>query len=309
MTVTVKRIGVVLILAVCVLFVFVPPRTVLAGDSIGVLMTGDIKYYQDIHVSFMESISSWADMDVIVQKPAPEAMAWANSARKLVTIGSKVIIVYGAPATLSVMKATSRVPIIFAGVYNPEAMKIMGKNATGISSTVSLEDVIEYLTKISNLKRLGVIFNKGEKDSILQVKETKKLEKKFGFKLVLIDTKKKGFTDKIGDVDAVLITSSANAMQGIDKIIAAARNYKVPTASIVGGGEEEGVIITVCANPKEQGQVLADLLMQILGGKNPKSMALKQPENIDICLNLNEAKNLGITVPGDMIDSATRVIK
>ena len=65
-------------------------------------------------------------------------MSWTNSARKLVAVGSDVIVCYGAPATLAVMSETSDIPIVFAGVYDPQAIGITGKNITGVSSKVSV---------------------------------------------------------------------------------------------------------------------------------------------------------------------------
>jgi putative ABC transport system substrate-binding protein len=53
-------------------------------------------------------------------------MSWVNAA-KLVAVGSDVIVSYGAPATLAVMNETSDMPIVFAGVYDPQSVGITGK--------------------------------------------------------------------------------------------------------------------------------------------------------------------------------------
>jgi putative ABC transport system substrate-binding protein len=226
-----------------------------------------------------------------------------------VTIGSKVIVAYGAPATLTAMKETSSIPIIFAGVYDPEAMRITGKNATGISSKVPISEALEALKAVSPMKSLGVIFNKSEKDTILQVREVKLLEKKMGFKTVLFDAKKKGFASKVQGVDAILLTTSCAAQCSVVDIIGAAKKAKIPTASTIGGGEQLGIIFTYLADPKEQGKTAGRLVMEVLGGKDPSGMALKKPGRVDFIVNLREAGLLGIEVPGTIKAKATEIIK
>jgi putative ABC transport system substrate-binding protein len=280
-----------------------------AGDTVGVIFTGDIGYYQDIHKSFASAIGKKSNVEIVLQKPVPDPMAWANAAKKLVKIGSKVIISYGAPATLTTMKATSTIPIVFAGVYDPEAMRITGKNATGISSKVPLGPTIEKLKIISGIKKLGVIFNKSEKDTILQVREIKKLERSMGLQVVLMDAKQKQYSAGASGVDAFLVTTSSLAMKNVSDIAAAARGAKIASAAIIGGGEEKGIIITTAADPKEQGKAIAEMVLKVLGGENAGNIPLKSPKKIILTINLKEANSIGLNVPGSILGSATRVIR
>ena len=121
-----------------------------AQKTVGVIMTGDIPYYKQIHQVFTNRMKGQADIKYVVQSPAPEPMSWTNAARKLVVIGSDIIVAYGAPATLTAMKETSSIPIIFAGVYDPDAMRISGKNATGISSKIPMDKVLGDLKLIKD---------------------------------------------------------------------------------------------------------------------------------------------------------------
>jgi putative ABC transport system substrate-binding protein len=280
-----------------------------AGDIVGVIFTGDIDYYKDIHETFARAMSRKSGVEIVLQTPVPDPMAWANAAKKLVTIGSKVIIAYGAPATLTTMKATSTIPIVFAGVYDPEAMRITGKNATGISSKVPLASTIEKLKRISGIKKLGVIFNKSEKDTILQVREIKKLESSMGFKIVLMDARQKQYAAKAGGVDALFVTTSALAMGRVSDIASAARNARISSAAIMGGGEEKGIIITAEADAKEQGSAIAEMALKVLGGENTVNIPVKSPKKINLTVNLKEASAIGLNVPGDMLGSSTRVIR
>jgi putative ABC transport system substrate-binding protein len=282
------------------------------AKSIGVVMTGDIKYYNDIHKAFIDAMTdaiTQEGIEVNVQTPMPATMSWVNSVRKLVALRSNFIVSYGMPATLIAMKETSDIPIVFAGVYSPESVNISGKNATGISSTVSLETVIKSLMKIRKISTLGVIFSKSEKDTILQAKEIKKLEKKLGFKTVLIAVQNGVDKTNIRRVDAFLITTSSGCFRAIGDVIDIARKGKILTAAVIGGCAEKGVILTFAPSPAEQGKELAKSLKKVMGGAKPSDIPFKQPGQMEIVVNLREAKALGFDIPPGVSGTATRIIE
>lgn len=287
---------------------FYLPSGASAEKTIGVIMTGDIPYYHSIHRAFLDGIPK-GEYKIVLQTPAPEPMPWANAARKLVAIGSDIIVAYGSSATLTAMKETSNIPIIYAGVFDPQGMNITGKNATGISSEVSYAVLLGHLSEISKFSKLGVVFNKSEKDTILQVREIKDLEGKIGFLSVLFDAGQKGFASQIGGVDALLLTTSSAAMAGIDSVMGAAREKKLASASAIGGGERSGVIVTMTADPGEQGREVARMVAKIAQGARPSDIPPVKPKSIDMTVNAKEAENLGFTVPSGLHGKATRVIR
>jgi len=279
------------------LILLVPGHSVLASQ-IGVIMTGNIEYYQKIHDSFLENMGNHTHK-IVVQKPMPDPMSWTNAARKLTAIGSDVIVSYGAPAALMTMKATAEIPIVFAGVFDPGSMSMTGKNATGISSAVSIATVLKHLSAIKKISKLGIILSKSEKDTILQTKQIKKIESTFGFQSVLIAVKNKINTDRIRGVDALLLTTCSTGMMNVRDIVEIARRDKIPTAAFMGGGESEGIILTVQADPKEQGKELAGMVRKILNGADVSDIPLKEPKNIEITVNLKEATGLALNITNE----------
>ena len=89
--------------------------TIISGTSafaktVGVMMTADIEYYQDIHKAFINNFGK--DAEIVLQKPMPDPMSWTNAARKLTGIGADVIVSYGAPATLTLLKELGKFLIL-----------------------------------------------------------------------------------------------------------------------------------------------------------------------------------------------------
>jgi putative ABC transport system substrate-binding protein len=296
------------ILLMFLLFTVVVMCTPASAGQIGVIMTGDIPYYNDVHKAFLANMGDQSH-EIVLQKPMPDSMSWTNSARKITALGSDVIVSYGAPATLTTMKVTSDIPIVFAGVYAPEAMGLTGKNATGISSTVPIEMILKKMNAISKLSKVAIILSKAEKDSILQTKVIKKIEARLGFKSTLVSVKGKVDKSKITGVDAIIVTTCSAGMMNIKDILEFGRNNKIPTVALMGGAENDGVILTVTADPGEQGKELAVMVKKIMGGAKPAGLPVIKPKKVGVILNMREAELLGFSVPENIKSSVTRIIQ
>jgi putative ABC transport system substrate-binding protein len=294
------------------LFVF-SGQASLHARTLGVIMTGDIPYYRAIHQEMLKEMSSYfsdKNIEVVTQKPLPNPMAWTNAARKLKGLNAEAIVTYGLPATLATMKEAGGKPVIFAGVFSPATMNVGGKTATGISSTVSIRTVLRKLKSISDMTRIGIVFNKTEKDSIIQAREVKKFEKDLGFKTVLLNISKKLDEEKLATSDCLILTSCSAGMckPHLPEIVNLARKYKVPTFALIGGAEEM-VVMTMAPSASEQGRKVADVIRRILDGANPAAIPVQNPEEIELIVNVKEARAMGIEIPAEVIGSATRVIE
>jgi putative ABC transport system substrate-binding protein len=285
----------------------------LHAKTVGVIMTGDIPYYHAIHEEFLKEMTPYFNannIEVITQTPQPNPMAWTNAARKLKALGSEVVVTYGLPATLATMKEAGKIPVVFAGVYSPETMNIGGKSATGISSTVSIRSMLRKLKEFSDFSKIGIVFNKTEKDSIIQAREVKKYEKKMGFKTVLLNVSRGLDAEKIATCDALILTSCSAGMckPHLPEIVKLARQSKVPTVALI-SGVEAMVVMTLSPSAKEQGQKAAEMLRKVLEGASCADIPVQNPDEIELIVNLKEAKGMGIEIPVELLNSATRVIE
>lgn len=277
--------------------------------TVGVIMSGDIPYYKSIHKAFTGELNSKGiKAEIIVQTPAPETMAWINAARKFGAIGADVIVTYGAPATIAAVSETSGIPIVFAGVYDREGLGLKS-DVTGITSKASIAGLLKNLKSINSFSTLGIIYNSAEKDTVMEAAEIERLEGQFSFKSAKFNVKGRGDLSKIKNVDAIFITTSCAAMVYVDDIVNIARKQRIPAAALTGGGEEEGIVLTLSADPAEQGKAAANILARIIRGEKPSAIPVESPKKIQLTVNFKEATALGLKVPFDILSSATMVIK
>jgi len=295
-------------------FFFLMVQVSLASEkNIGVIMTGDISYYKEVHKAFIDALNASGfgheKVNIILQTPAPSVVPWSNAAKKLIAYDVDIIVTYGTPATVAVLNEKPDKPIVFAGVYDPEVLEIKGKKVTGISSKVPVVTAIKYLRGIQPFTKLGVIYNDSERDTIKQVNELRELEGQFGYQTIKFNVKKPEDAFKISGIEALFITTSCVARQCSYNVSTILRKEKIPAASIMDTGEESGAILMITPDPEEQGRMAAQMVIKILRGESPSNIPIERPKKIEMIINLKEASILGLKVPLDIITSATRVIK
>ena len=300
----------------CAALVFCAATATAADKTVGVIMSGNMGYYQDVHKAFVGALLKEGfdhrKVDTLLQMPSPDPMSWTNAARKLTVADVNVLVTYGAPAALAAIKETKSIPVVFAGVYDPAAVGVSARNMSGISSKVPMTSLLKYLKKLLPFTKLAIVYNELEPDSVRQAEELVQLESQYGFQTVKMTVKKSEDVRKLvfaGKADAVLISVSAVANEAIDAVIKSAHSAKVPTVSQTGGTAEHGVIMSLAPSATEQGEVAGRIAVRILRGENPSSIPMEVPKLVELILNLKEAGSLGIKVPIDLVTDATKVIK
>jgi len=287
-----------------------------ADKTVGVIMSGNIGYYHEVHKAFVAALAregfDHRKVDTILQMPAPDPISWANSARKLTAADVNLLVTYGAPAALAAIRETKGVPIVFAAVYDPQATGVSAKNSTGISSKVPMTSLLKYAKKLAPFTKLAVVYSEMEPDSVRQAEELILLEAQYGFQTVKMPVKKSGDVTKLsfaGKADAVFISVSAVVNESLAELVKSAHAARVPTFSQTGGTVEQGVILSLAPSATEQGEAAGRIAARLLRGENPAGIAMEVPKLVELALNLKEAGAMGIKVPFDLITDATKVIK
>jgi putative ABC transport system substrate-binding protein len=298
-----------------VIFILVAAQISYAGRQIGVIMSGDIPYYDTMHESFVtelnKSFAGEEKIELILQKPFPNPISWSNAARKLIAFDVDLIVTYGFPATEAVLHENSRIPLVYAGLHEPDLSGPTRKNVTGCGFKIPISSILRYLKGLKTLNTLGIIFSSVEDDSIRQYQAMKELADSQSIKTEKIDLRVHADLDGIKrkNLDAVFITGSSLAHLWLDGILSILKKEKVPSADIFPDDSESEVLITLFHPPNMQGQKAAEMATQIMRGTPPGNIPAHTFRDTELVLNLVEARYLGITFPIQLLISATKVIE
>ena len=283
---------------------------------IGVIMTGDIPYYKKMHQGFLEELERHKppedEIEVILQRPFPDQIAWSNAARKLIAFDVDLIVSYGSPATLAVLDESSKVPVVYAGVYDPDNADITGKNVTGCGYKVPLSSLVRYLKRLKKIDSLRALYSSVEEDTVRQVGTLASLSSQQNVSLTKVNLRSKKEIGKLqrgSGEDAVILTGSALVHLWIDDLMSLLRKEKQPVADVFPDDAEAGVLITLYRPPVEQGRKAAAMAARILGGEQPVNIPPEIHGDTELVFNKIEADKLGLTFPVGLLVEATRVIK
>jgi len=279
------------------------------AEIVGALMPAKgIPYYEIIHDSMTKELKTLdSNAEILLQKPSPTVRAWSNATRKLVILGSEVIVAYGSATAICIGGENENVPVVYSGAYNPSGCGVRG-TTTGMDATIPLDSLVDNLKKISGFTKLAILYAEEEQGSIKQMEDVASLASKAGAEVIKIDAHDSS-SFNLPDVDAAFLTAAAtiNQKKNLELIIKSARAKKIATASVLSGTCELGVLISMAANPDQQGKGTAKMVADILKGKSPKDIPPDKNPEAEMTINLKEAKELGFSVPFELLGTAKLV--
>ena len=192
----------------------------------------------------------------------------------IVTIGTTV----SQAALQAIQQAGGSIPLVFASVTNPIAAKLVAsdkkpeKGVSGVSNYVSATKQFTYFKKLlPNLKRLGVIYNPGEANSVVLNDEMVRAGKDMGIEIVFatanktsdVSTATQSLLDK---VDAVFINNDNTALASFDSVVASAKLQNIPVFVSDLDCLKSGALAALGADQyalgRQVGKMVADILKQ-----------------------------------------------
>ena len=245
-------------------------------------------------------------------------------AAELVRLKVAVIVTGGGAPTRRAKEATSTIPIVMTNDPDPvgdgfvASLTRPGGNITGLSTFVPelsgkrLEILREVVPKLSRVAILGTSTNPGYAQVI---KEVELAAKAFGVKLQYLEVQDPKDIEtafqaaRKGQADAVLVlTSSALVPHRIQIAELAAKN-RLPTIYSNSQFVEAAGLMFYGANVLDLDRRAATYVDKILKGAKPPELPVEQPIKFDFVINLKAAKQLGLTIPPEVLARADKVIR
>jgi ABC-type uncharacterized transport system substrate-binding protein len=244
-------------------------------------------------------------------------------AAELVRLKVDVIVTAGATATGRAKEATATIPIVMAQDGDPVATGVVaslarpGGNVTGLS-TLSPElsgKRLEILKEIvPNLSRVAV-FGTTNPVNIQALKEIEFAAKALGLKLQtlnILGPKDIGIAFRAASKEhagAVLVLVSAVNLSERPQILELAVKSRLPVIYPQNEYVEEGGLMSYASNYADLFRRAAIYVDKILKGAKPADLPVEQPNKFEFIVNLKAAKQIGLTIPPNVLARADKVIR
>jgi putative ABC transport system substrate-binding protein len=246
-------------------------------------------------------------------------------AAELVRLKVDVIVTNGATNTRAAKEATTTIPIVMLQDPDPVGNGFVtnlarpGGNITGFSSLIAdlsgkrLELLKEILPKLS---RVAVLGNSANAGNGTQLRETERAAEAFKMQLQYLDILgpkdiETAFREaNKGRADAVFVLRGPAVINSQPTLLAqlAVKN-RLPAAYPQSSYVEAGGLMSYGVSNTDLERRAATYVDKILKGAKPADLPVEQPKKFEFVINLKAAKQIGLTIPPNVLVRADRVIR
>ena len=245
----------------------------------------------------------------------------AQIARKFIGDKPDAIVAIATPSAQAVIAATKNVPVVFSAVTDPVAAKLVPSwepsktNVTGVSDLLALDKQMELIKQVvPNAKRIGMVYNPGEANSVVVVNEFKKLLPAHGITLVeaaaprTVDISSAA-KSLIGKVDAIYTNTDNNVVSAYEALVKVGNDADIPLVASDPDSVKRGAIAALGINYYDLGLQTGAMVIDVLKGKAPGEMPSQMGATVELHVNLDAAAKQGVTLSPQLIKSAANVIQ
>jgi putative tryptophan/tyrosine transport system substrate-binding protein len=244
-------------------------------------------------------------------------------AAELVRLRAGVLVTVGTAQTRAAKQATATIPIVMIGIGDPvesglvKSLARPGGNITGSSalspelSGKRLELLKEAFPQIS---RIAILWNPDNQVAALSLKETEVVGQALGLKLLSLQYRNLNDLNKAlsviagGNVDALIFL---RGLAGISptRIAEWVAKTRLPAMYPFAEFADTGGLMAYGISLIDLHRRAATYVDKILKGAKPADLPVEQPTKFEFIINLKAAKQIGLTIPPNVLARADRVIK
>ena len=245
----------------------------------------------------------------------------AQIARKYVGDKPDVIVAISTPSAQAVVAATKTIPVVYSAITDPVAAQLVktlgpsGTNVTGVSDALALEKQIELIKQVvPKAKRVGMVYNPGEANSVVVVQRLRKLLPAAGLSLVEATASRTvdvgaAARSLIGKVDVIYTNTDNNVVSAYESLVKVGNDAKIPLVASDTDSVKRGAIAALGIDYHDLGVQTGKIVVRILKGEKPGAIASETSSNLRLFVNPGAAAKQGVTLSDALLKSAAEVVK
>lgn len=233
-----------------------------------------------------------------------------------------VVLGIATPSAQALANTFDTTPVVYAAVTDPVGAGLTAKNIAGVSDMNQVEDQMKLFVQIDpNVKTIGNVYTSSEANGVVQMEQAKAAAEKLGLGFVEVAVNntsevKMAAQSIIDRVDGVFVSTDNNvvsALASIDEVCTkAGKPFFACDPSSVSG---TNFLVAWGCDYYKIGLKTGKTIEALIKGTDPKSIGdngnqyMTEPDEIELWINLDEAKALGLTIDQELLDSASVIIE
>lgn len=240
-------------------------------------------------------------------------------AQKFVSDQDDLILAISTPSAQAAAKATRDIPILFSAVTDPLGAKLVqsldkpGGNVTGTSDTHpdAIKNTMKTIKEFfPNATKVGVIYNTGEQNSVVNVEQAKEAMAEVGLTPVEATVTnssevKQAADSLVGRCDVIYIPKDNTVASALESVIKVANDKDIPMFAGESDSVQRGAFAGYGFEYYDLGYQTGQMAIEILkNGKKPSDIPVNFPESLGLVINQKAAAAQGITLTDEMKKNA-----
>nr|WP_238535170.1 ABC transporter substrate-binding protein [Fictibacillus macauensis] len=225
-------------------------------------------------------------------------------------VGDKVDLIFAnaTPSAQHAANATKRIPIVFTSVTDPVGAKLVksleapGTNVTGTTDThpEAIPKTVEFIGKEIKAKSVGLLYNKGEQNSVVQIEKVKQELKKYNVKAVEATVAKSADVKQaaaslVGRADAFYVVTDNTVVSTLPSVISVAESKKIPLFVGELDSVKKGGFAAYGFDYYDIGYQAGKMAAKILkDGKKPSDLPVEFPKKLKLVINKKAAAAMNV---------------
>jgi len=245
---------------------------------------------------------------------------------ELVNLKPDCIVAVGVGLTRAVKQATGTIPIVMANADEDPVQQGLvsslarpGGNVTGFTNIGSdlagkrLELLKETVPKATRIALLSA----GGPGAGGHIKESQSVAPTLGIQLQSIEVPnpepagiERACKDAVSErANALVVVNTGGITNHRAQIASLAVKTRLPAMYTTAESVRDGGLMSYADDPTDRSRRVAEYVDRILKGTKPGDLPVQRPVKFELIINLNAAKQIGLTIPPSVLARADRVIK
>lgn len=243
---------------------------------------------------------------------------------ELVSAKVDILFVVNTQAAQAAKSGAGNIPVVFARVSDPSKTGLVaslsrpGGNITGVSNVADElggKRLEALKTVLPGISKVAVLWNSGNPGLALILTNAQAAAPQLGMEIIALGIRTAA---ELPAAFEGVRTSNAQALFVLDDllitafkqdILSLARERKIPVMSLYQEFVEGGGLISYGPSIEEMYRRASWYVDRILRGAKPGELPVEQPQNFQLVISLKAARELGVTVPKDVLARADKVLR
>ncbi|MBF7051815.1 ABC transporter substrate-binding protein [Halomonas sp. KAO] len=262
------------------------------------------------------------NLEVDFQNAQGDTSIAAQIARKFAGDRPDLVLAISTPSAQAAASALQDdTPIVFTAVTDPLIAKLVsdmeapGANITGVVDAPPLQAQLQLIRDMfPEAKRLGVIYNPGEANSVSQAEKLNTMAPELGFELVEVTASR---TSEVmgaarslaGRADAIYVPVDNTVVSALESVLKVGYDADIPVFTGDNSSVERGALASLGFSYYDMGRQTGAMIADILGGEKAGDLPVGTVEKLELILNRDAAEQIGYEIPAEFEEQAVEIFE